>query len=591
MRPDVDWNVPSIVHAGKPFEIGVVLVQRAGTKVDSVTLRVFCERMEEDGSSSGPMFEQTVALEPEPKALPERAQYSASFTLGGEVPSSSAEKGVTWWVCVQASIPWWPDLDERTTLFVRSDAPTAATTTHSTHSSSSRRYGHSYGRGSNPAEIEIERATRRGFGKNRPHPKPIEARFVSEGLEIELSFDDRVYAPGDVLRGCVALSGMEGHDVYTLELDLGSYDTTRDARGFVDVTFFSYGRLFERRASFEEGKAMEFEAKITQVARLFENVVVRAHLEYDKTSFFDKVPIDVWIFATPHAKGTLAPLVGRERWREAWTTVAEDAGLDVDAERLSMRGAVGDVSVEIALESNAVRATLGWRSLGLDLRIESAVAFSFSSSKPQVGNRKFRDEHKIVARDRAQAEAFLRGDLVRAIEALHVEAFDDAHGVFCASRAHGHDQVSLAEVVSAVKAIATALSEARARMPPPTGTEERAPVWRDWASRHDATFDVARLAIASIRADSGVLSLRARFSDDGEVNGAVVTLSSERSFAGDVPDDLRPRFESAPRVEPHAVVLELDALPDDPSSVEDVFAALDEIAARLAVDGPHGPYR
>jgi len=125
-------------------------------------------------------------------------------------------------------------------------------------------------------------------------------------------------------------------------------------------------------------------------------------------------------------------------------------------------------------------------------------------------------------------------------------------------------------------------------MPPPTGTSAILPRWRRWAEAMNAKLDVARLSIAGARRDAGSLS----FDDEGGALGTTIAFTTDRTLAGAPPPDLAARVTSGTLcIDAHAVALDLPTHVADPAALGDTFALLESIAASIAIDGPHGPYR
>jgi hypothetical protein len=147
--------------------------------------------------------------------------------------------------------------------------------------------------------------------------------------------------------------------------------------------------------------------------------------------------------------------------------------------------------------------------------------------------------------------------------------------------------------VDQVRAVATAVSVARRRTPPPTVMKSAIPAWQTFVEARGGTLFVARMMMVDVPWDGAALGFETTFDDDGEPNGVRATMRTAATLSGDPPDDLRTKLTSsiAIEVQANAIVATWSGACDDPARC---VADLDVVRAmidRLSVDARTGPYR
>lgn len=571
MRPEIEWSLPGSVRAGGSLRVGLALVREGGTRVDAVTLRLLCEQASADATTES--HAQRVELQRGDARLPDRAEFEAGFAIPDDAPASSALRGVSWWLELHVSIPWWPDLHARKPVTVRAAktaeaAPDEAEGEHAPEEA--------------PREPEAPR-----FEAPRPTRAPVERTVdLEEGARAELAVEDDHFAPGDRVRGQVALAGTAGRDLYLLELQIGRSVTVDTGDGTM-VIWERHAPLLERSAGLVEGVVLPFEGRLPIGTKPGDDFQLRVRLEHGTASGYAFVPIRVGLWAPHDAPLSALPLVGSVRWRAVWEEVAAAEGVSLDERALALHGEVEEASFDVAFEAGGLRVVVRWPDLDLGLRLEPR---GLSLSGPSIGSSAFRRAFRVAGRDPRQCEAFLAGAPIAALEEYDLEACDDAHAVVSADASFGRKAPALTRLVRSIRGLATAFLEAARAMPPPTHQERAARLWRAFAEDHGGDFSMARLAVAGLRRDEGVASLEALY-DDGRVQGCALRLSTERGLAGEIPAEMRRAL--APGViaiEGRALVVTYAEIVEEASKLAPALATLDALAAQLA-GGGQGPYR
>lgn len=574
MRPDVEWSLPRSVRAGSSFRVAFALLREGGTRVDAVTLRLICERTTGDVTTEA--YAQRVELQRGDARLPDRAVFEADLAIPEDAPGASAVRGVAWWLELHVSIPWWPDLHARAPLTVR-----VAKAREADEREQAR-----------PDDADAVAA---------PSPAPEPPRFVEprparvlvervvdleKGVVGELAVEDDHFAPGDRVRGQIALAGTAGRDLYLLELQIGRSVKVQTDEGEMFV-WERHASLLERDAGLVEGVVLPFEGRVPIETPPGDDYQLRVRLEHGRVSAFafERLRLGGW---APHVDPLEAlPKVGAGRWRAIWSEVADAQGATLDHRTLSMRGEVDDARYEISFEGGTLRAEVRWPDLDLDLRLEPR---GLSLSGPSIGSAAFRRAFRVAGRDPGQCEALLAGGPIRALEELQIEACDDAHAVVTGEASSARNARALARFVGAVRAVARAFLDAAEAIPPPTHQERAARLWRAFADERGGTFSMARLAVTGLRRDEGVASIAARF-EDGRVRGCALRLRADRPLAGAIPDAIRRAL--APGViaiEGRSLVVTYPDIVEEPAKLTPALTSLDSLAAML-VEGGQGPYR
>lgn len=393
-------------------------------------------------------------------------------TTAGLPPSYAGRDAYTrYHLEVRVSIPWWPDAKKRYELIGR--APTAA----ADHPGS-------------PLVLS-----------SRPSgPRGTDAH-------VELSLAQSVVAPGDTLRGAVALSNVEHNRYHRLIFELRTIEEVVLGRFTRGVTRTKQFRYLVDVSDTGEGEQHEFTLAMpaamppTYASQLWSlewqlRIIVDIRWALD-LKFELSIPVVPHRFRNP-AKVALLPAVGSPRVEAAWVQVAEDLGLELVAD--SLRGDFGGAVVHVYREHRGgagifLVGTLSYPDLHLDLMIApgTGVFFNSASAGIQLGLTRFDGKHEVRCRDEAQARAFF-APLLETLGSLGAIRMDD-DSLVTEIENNGTVSADLARFATPLVSLAKRITRARRDIPPPAAAAASIPIWKDLAAKLDGELDPSSMIV------------------------------------------------------------------------------------------------
>ena len=350
-----------------------------------------------------------------------------------------------------------------------------------------------------------------GAGSVRYPGEPIVFSSRAGGLEarkpyIEGSLASDVVAPGDVLRGAIALLNTE-HNRYTkVTVSLVGTEVLKDRRRHeqrearrlsVDIETRNPGEGESYSLGLRLPRTLATSARgaLWSLRWSFE-VIAKIRLGRDESLV---VPITV---APAHLhsdapKQLPAPSVGSARQRALWKSVAASLGFESYASK--MQAAVGEVSVEIERQQVGRRgwsltATLRFPSLRLDACVKEASILkgtSFGSMK--VGGGAWARNHFVSARSKEQSQEFFLA-LAPHLANFTTVRMDDVH-LHLERADSGLRRRRLSDFVVSARSAAEALGQARALVLPPSEFQAHFADWCTFAAGLGSTVEPGDMSI------------------------------------------------------------------------------------------------
>ncbi|WP_437916840.1 hypothetical protein WME73_20565 [Sorangium sp. So ce302] len=581
-RPFITLRLPRVVHPGETFDVGLSLESAAKTPINfvRVALRHTHERLV---PVEGTFEVRDLLLLSEEVAGEGRLgegihRYRVSFALPGDLPPTfaGAFQACRCEVRAHVSIPWWLDARESQEVLVR---PRSA---------------------------------------RRPEDEPfIDASHRGRGAFVEVSLPGRTLTPGAIVTGAVAFGGLPGRYPFGLRVALvgngveqvnarsGSYESCPNVF-FQDVTGIAEGTEVPFRISLPGDLAPSF--RLREVALEYALEVTIEHLAGGEL-VRHRVPVIVGLFEPRTGRDGKRPRIGADRWRAVWARAGRRVGLSLER-GLRLRGVRAGCTVEVASAVKGLRAGLGatvrfaepW-GLRLDVQWRRVLELDGLETGDEGFDRRFR----AAGREEAQVLAVLGPALRRALRAFHRADVDDREA-WVWSAAEASDEHALDAFLAQVNALAQALAEAGAALPPPAAMAAWLPAWHRFAEESDGALRVGSMRL------SGTLE-GARFELETLFKGAVpartrVSLRLDPSIEGAA----RPRntaeqgiaaaiLEQAARlggvadaeegvaVAPGAIAVVIGAPLADPAAAREVLRPMLALARQMRGEGRGGPYR
>ncbi|XXX79812.1 hypothetical protein WMF30_13665 [Sorangium sp. So ce134] len=582
-RPDVELRMSRTVHPGDVVLVELVLRSRARTPVDSIELHL--EGMQvarvEERVLVPPHFLSLVARLAGETTLPEGEQrYRASFPLPADAPCSylGTRAEIRYGVTLSIAIPWWLDVQESYELLV---TPRPVT---------------------RPARSPAAGTTARG-----------------DSPFIEVSLDDQVFAPGDEISGAVALGNVQGRSVRGIEISLVGVERLLSGGPSASNRATEAHRFtaFRRADSRDEGRELPFRFRIPRsVAPSFDagwvalvwGLEVRVELARSD-GIVHTTPLVLGVFDRPPGLGAMRRQIGSGRWRAVWSAVGARHGLSLDPLELRLSGALAGCAASVWIDagsssSGALVGELRWPSWGLDLEVGVKRFLLALASEDDEG---FGRRYRVRGRDPGQVRAVVAGPLRRALLAFDDVRLDDEH-VSVRSRTPGHDQPWLGVFLAHLAALATEISAASSRIPPPTPMAGMRPAWERFAAEVHGRFEVGRMRIRDAQLDGATFHIDTCFERGPYPERSEVTLvldpPLDAAFDPDDPDQLRAASPGAReavkrlrarthalRIAPHAIVITVPAPLEDPATLRDLLGAQLHLSALLRGPRVARPYR
>ncbi len=323
---------------------------------------------------------------------------------------------------------------------------------------------------------------------------------------VEGSLATDVVAPGDVLRGAIALLNTEYNRYTKVTISLVGTEVLHDRRRHeqrevrrlsvdIDTRSPAEGESFPFGLQLPMNLAPSARAALWSLIWSFE-VIARVRLGRDESI---SVPITV-APAHLHLEAPMqleAPRVGSARQRALWQAVA--AAQEMESFGTKMQSAVDDVSLEIERQQVGRRgwslvATLRFPSLGLDACIrESSLLRGTSFGGMKVLGGTWGRKHHVSVRSQVQCEEFFRA-LAPHLSNFSNVRMDDTRLTLERSDS-GLRRRRLLAFAGMAKAAAKALSQARTQVPPPAEFIEAKADWREFAASLGTTIEPGDMSI------------------------------------------------------------------------------------------------
>ncbi|WP_044986052.1 hypothetical protein [Sorangium cellulosum] len=469
-RPAITLRVPRVVYAGDTFDVGISLDCAAETPIDFV--RVTLEftlavqsNTDEDRNFSGSRALLVLGVDVAGKGRLGAGshRYRVSFTLPGDVPPSHA--GVIASLCCKVgalvSIPWWIDAAERKEILVR------------------------------PSIAEA------------PRDEPLTSASGPEsGAFLEVSLPGRTFAPGEILAGAVAFRGYAGSRPIALDVALVSVERHRTRDRSSERRRLSF---FQELTKIAEGQEVPFRIALPRdLAPSFSfgevslEYVLEMAFKHMEGRLLHRVPVIVDMFEPRPGIEAKRPRIGADRWRALWSRAGQRIELSLAERELALRGVRAGCAVAVVPAEREswgglaamVRFAEPW-GLHLDVRPRALLELGGVATGDSGFDRRFR----VRGREEAQVLAALTPALRRALSAFGRAEVDDAEA-WVWSAAAALDEPELAAFLAPVDALARALAEAGAALPPPAAMAAWLPAWRRFAEESDGALRVGPMRLS-----------------------------------------------------------------------------------------------
>ncbi|WP_437616225.1 hypothetical protein WMF20_20865 [Sorangium sp. So ce834] len=581
-RPVITLRVPRVVHAGDTFDVGISLDCAAATPIDFV--RVTLEftlavqsNTDEDRNFSGSRDLLALSVDVAGKGRLGAGihRYRVSFTLPGDVPPSHA--GAIASLCCKVgalvSIPWWIDAAESKEILVR------------------------------PSIAEA------------PRDEPFTGASGPEsGAFLEVSLPGRTFAPGEILAGAVAFRGLAGSRPIALDVALVSVErhrardrsSQRRRLSFIqDLTTIAEGQEVPFHIALPRGLAPSFSFGDVSL-----EYVLEMALKHMEGRLLHRVPVFVDMFEPRAGLEGQRPRIGADRWRALWSRVGQRIDLSLAERELALRGVCAGCAVEVVPAERESWGGLGatvrfaepW-GLRLDVRPRALLELGGVATGDSGFDRRFR----VRGREEAQVLAALTPALRRALSAFGRAEVDDAEARVW-SAAGALDEPELAAFLAPVDALARALAEAGAALPPPAAMAAWLPAWRRFAEERDGvlrvgsmrlsgTFEGAGFEVETLFKGAAPTGARLALRLDPPIAGAGrPRRAAEQRIAGAILEQAArlggvAGAEEGVAVAPGEIAVVMAGPLADPAAAREVLRPMLALAREMRGERRGGPYR
>lgn len=371
---------------------------------------------------------------------------------------------------------------------------------------------------------------------------------------VEGSLAQDVVAPGDILRGAVALSNTSYNRYSRVVVALVGTESLHDKRTRedlevrrltieIDTKEPAEGESFVLAMHVPDNLAPSAHAQLWSLSWILE-IVAKVRLGRDVSV---RLPVTVVPVRNlePTSVVRAPPTVGSARMRALWHGIAKEMGLEYQGSE--MTGVQAQVSVRISREHRGrkgwlVLAQLRYASLRLEARIEEASLLrgtSFGGLKMGPGT--WRKDHHVRCARLEQGEAFF-AELEAAVTTFTSVTMDDEELVVLMEDS-GMRAARLREFVTSVLRLAETLAAARVRIPVPAPFAPHESAWLRFAG-----------SLAG-RLEPGDMSIR------GQLQGVSVETDHQWSSSGELSESAL-RLRGLVRIEERHCY-ELQAAGDD----------------------------
>lgn len=590
-RPAIVLRLPRIVHPGETLGVELSLHSAAETPIRFVRVILhYAQLLRRHPSRDILDARDRLRLSAEVAGRGRLAagvhRYRTSFALPEDLPPTldGAVAELRCGVRVLVSIPWWLDAEESREVLVRPSITP------------------------------------------RPRSEPFTSTSVRQrGAFIEVSLPGRYFAPGDTLTGAVAFGDLAGRQPRALEVALigveqarsGGHSTAHELHRisfFRDLTGVDEGREVPFRISVPSGIPPAFSAGEVSLEYALEAV-----LEHSDGQVVHRVPLIVGPFAPRAEPPGVLPRIGADRWRATWARAGERAGLSLQDEGLRLAGVRAGCLVNVVPADT--RSTSGLRArvyapsswgLALGVRPRRVLERGGVMTEDDAFNRRFR----VSGRDEAQVRAALSPALRAALSAFRDVDLNDA-GAQVWSAATASDERVLAAFLEQVEALAQAVADTGATLPPPAAMAAWLPAWRRFAEESDGVLEVGAMRLSGVL-DGAEFRVETRFKGPAPA-GTHIALrmqppweesGSHAAVRTPRPDPSRTRtaagivaaiLEQAARlgkvvkddieVLPDAIGVEVAAPLAEPAATREVLRPMLALARAMRGERRGGPYR
>ncbi|KYF76297.1 hypothetical protein BE17_09245 [Sorangium cellulosum] len=581
-RPFIALRLPEVAHPGETFDVELSLDSASETPIDFVRVSLQSTQTLWSMGRGEILAVRERLLASEEVAGRGRLgegvhRYRASFPLPDDIPPTHLGLVAELRCGVRAlvSIPWWLDAEESGDIVVRPPI------------------------GPRPRSEPFTGASARG-----------------SGAFVEVSLPDRTFAPGDTLTGAIAFGGLLGGRASALEVALVGVERVHVAgqSASSEVHRLSF---FRDLAGTHEGREVPFRIEVPgdlapafSAAQVSLEYALEAVLEHSDGRVVHRVPVVIGALAPRSGGDGKRPRVGVARWRAVWARAGQRAGLSVReaASGLGLRGVQAGCVVEVApaeeRSAPGLSATVHFAEpWGLDLHVRPRRALERIGVV--TGDAPFDRHLRASGREDAQVLGALTPALRAALAAFPEVDLDDARARV-RSAVGAFDESVLDVFLGQVEALARAVAEAGASLPPPAAMEGWLPAWRRFAEESDGALQVGPMRLTGTF-EGAKFELRTRFERatpagarlalqlDPPIGGAsgpmkaageaiAAAILAQASRLGEV-------AEGAVGVKPGELAVTIVTPLADPAAVRDVLRSMLALAHELRGERRGGPYR
>lgn len=475
-HPEITLLLPRELQPGAAVSAKVVVTTRRELTISALCITIEGrERVSADVSGarfnvSRVLLNLAARLSRERTLSAGRTELPFRFELPPKLPPTYSGRhcAVDYRATVCVSIPWWSDTTASFDLYV---CP--------------------------PRGVVVEEPV--VFSSDPGGPRAREAH-------VEGSLTSKVFAPGGVVAGALALNNVLYNNYGGVEVGLVAMETVT-LRGVTRSRAETARYQLEIPVSrFEEGGRLPFSfrlpeqiqpsygSKLWQLSWAF---FLRARVRWRSDLRF-RVPVTVISAPSPSRKPEGAPpSVGSERVEQIWRSVARE--LDLRSEPGRLRGEVGEVGIDIVREHRGRQgvflvARLSYPRLELGLGIEPESSrldrLIHSDIQRPAG---WDGRYRLRGRDLDQVAAFAR-PLRPFADEVHALYFDD-HEARVEHRDAGQRHKTLREFVLLVRRLAVAIDTARGEIPPPAVMAAGLESWHRLAQRLGGPLELASMSV------------------------------------------------------------------------------------------------
>ncbi|WP_437931946.1 hypothetical protein WMF37_22735 [Sorangium sp. So ce291] len=581
-RPFIALRLPEVAHPGETFDVELSLDSASETPIDFVRVSLqSSQTLWSMGRGEILAVRERILVSEEVAGRGRLGEgvhrYRASFALPDDIPPTHLGLVAELRCGVRAlvSIPWWLDAEESGDVVVR------------------------------PA-----------LGP-RPRSEPFTGASAREGgAFVEVSLPDRTFAPGDTLTGAIAFGGLLGRRASALEVALVGVERVHVAgqSASSEVHRLSF---FRDLAGTHEGREVPFRIEVPgdlapafSAAQVSLEYALEAVLEHSDGRVVHRVPVVIGPFAPRSGGDGKRPRVGVARWRAVWARAGQRAGLSVreGVGGLGLRGVQDGCVVELApaeeRSAPGLSATVHFAEpWGLDLHVRPRRALERIGVV--TGDALFDRHLRASGREDAQVLGALTPALRAALVAFPEVDIDDARARV-RSAVGAFDESVLDVFLSQAEALARAIAEAGASLPPPAAMEAWLPAWRRFAEESDGALQVGPMRLTGTF-EGAKFELRTRFERatpagarlalqlDPPIGGArgpmkaagealSAAILAQASRLGEV-------AEEGVAVRPEEIAVTIMTPLADPAAVREVLRSMLALAHELRGERRGGPYR